>query len=786
MLPEMVLDDERVPRATGRTNGAIYGRELGRRRRARRGRDVQLPPPSLRMRGSNVSADASLAAQRRMPAPGFERLRPPSPLPRPYLEHLGYMTKHPFNRPNLERKSSSWTTVFSGERKQLSREVELKAIQRQSGWDVDDSPAVRLPPPAAAEGAGPTDAAATALAPVLTGSARHWGRGRCPPACAKHGGVCLPALGRCDCPRHRWGAACELHVQPALARTWLHHGWCVYNDSSPFFCDKPLCERSRAETHSTGAIGTRGGGQQEACVGDPLDGCRDRCNGKGTCKSGRCECIPGYSGRACERPTTMHCVSDCLGRGKCEFGFCTCREPYYGVDCSLQPPPPPPPGVAPPAPVEGHLGVATIRADGVLGDRRRRRQRCQRPCVYVYELPARMNVLALKAEPHYPFYDHGPADYRAFKAIHISLLRSPHRTTHPERADFFYVPTWDLHGSWGNPEIYLRAHRYISTVWPFWNRSKGADHIWTNTRDAGGCSNPWGGIWDQTHTSTLLTNWGGVTGLGGVPAERCFDATRDVVIPVSRIVKSPFLPFHRRHADSPVAAAAAAARDPSVWRTRKTLLFFHGAICWQTYDKVRSLDQLARKCRQKHGFLDHYSFGTRWEVYRRFRTEPGFNLRATDLLPPPKHVSLDDEVLRTIFCLCPSGTGWGMRVFHSAALGCIPVIMQRDEAYDYPPVLQAFEGLLLDWDNFIVRVEPKQMPHLPAILRALAANESALAAKREALALAWTRLVWREALPPEVARSLRAAPDAFDSLMQTLWLRLKFGLQGQGVQQLQD
>ena len=29
------------------------------------------------------------------------------------------------------------------------------------------------------------------------------------------------------------------------------------------------------------------------------------------------------------------------------------------------------------------------------------------------------------------YYEHGPADYRAFKAVHISLLRSPYRTTDP-------------------------------------------------------------------------------------------------------------------------------------------------------------------------------------------------------------------------------------------------------------------------------------------------------------------------------------------------------------------
>ena len=58
------------------------------------------------------------------------------------------------------------------------------------------------------------------------------------------------------------------------------------------------------------------------------------------------------------------------------------------------------------------------------------------------------------------------------------------------RARYFYVPTWDLHGAWGNPEVYLRAHRYIRTHFPYWNASQGKDHIWTVTRDAAACSTP--------------------------------------------------------------------------------------------------------------------------------------------------------------------------------------------------------------------------------------------------------------------------------------------------------
>ena len=824
-------------------------RDFGTRRRGRRGgrrRDGEedgrgRPTATATASGANDATPSSNHGGGAAVPAAFRGLRPLSPLPLPYLQHLAYMKSHPHNRPDYQGQGSArrgaWMTVVPGyERGLASRDTELQAIQRQSGWDPADSPAVQLPPPATvaeSQTEAPSRSSSSssssfsfsfsfAAAPVLTGTAWHWGRGRCPEACRANGGVCLPALGRCDCPRHRLGPVCELHVEPAVSRTHLHHGWCVYNDSAPFFCDKPLCEHEAGERHSTArrldaaaasaaltaggqplssgsrppSRGLRGGRQRrgagwrrEPCVGDPLDKCPSRCNGKGTCRGGQCACIPGYLGRACERSIPWFCPSNCLGRGACEYGFCQCRAPYYGVDCSLQPAPAPAPAQpgspSPPPLPDGHLGaIAPPRTDAV-------RTRCTRPCVYVYELPARMNVLALKAEPHWPFYEHGPADYRAFKAIHVSLLRSAHRTADPGRADLFYVPTWDLHGSWGNPEIYWRALQYVRDVFPFWNRTNGRDHMWTNTRDAGGCSNPWGSIWDQTRHSTLLTNWGAVTGLGGVPTERCFDATRDVVVPgvlrASIVAKSPFLPFHQRFPDDPAAAAAASVADTPMarraWERRPTLLFFHGAICWQTYDKVRSMAALARKCQQKHGFLDHYSFGVRWEVYRRFHSEPGFNLRATDLLPPPHHASNDDQILAATFCLCPSGTGWGMRVYHSAALGCIPVVVQRDEHAAYPPVLQAFEGLVLDWEAPSVRIEYRDVPHLPAILRRLAANATALAEKRRALGAMWTRLLWREALPPDIARLLRRAPDAFDSLMQTLFLRRRYGLDGGSQQQ---
>ncbi len=85
----------------------------------------------------------------------------------------------------------------------------------------------------------------------------------------------------------------------------------------------------------------------------------------------------------------------------------------------------------------------------------------------------------------------------------------------------------------------------------------------------------------------MRSNRGSVTGLGGAPTERCFDARTDLVVPgvlMPRVVlASPFLPFFERSPRDPAAAVAAAAAPAAAhWGGRRTLLFFHGALCWQT------------------------------------------------------------------------------------------------------------------------------------------------------------------------------------------------------------
>ena len=54
--------------------------------------------------------------------------------------------------------------------------------------------------------------------------------------------------------------------------------------------------------------------------------------------------------------------------------------------------------------------------------------------------------------------------------------------------------------------------------------------------------------------------------------------------------KSPLIPYLRAAPSAAAAAAAAtgsaAAGEGGPWGGRRTLLFFHGALCWKIYDKV--------------------------------------------------------------------------------------------------------------------------------------------------------------------------------------------------------
>ena len=586
--------------------------------------------------------------------------------------------------------------LFRGALGRSKRAREQLQMRKQSGFMPRDS---ALPP----------GAAANRSAAVLTGTAFHSRGPGCPGGCSGRG-VCAAQLGRCDCEPYAWGADCSVAVVTQTI--------CVYNDSAPWFCDKPSCVSRTDEFYTLG-------GARQKCVGEPLTKCPRRCSGRGRCVRGSCACSAGFGGISCDEPVEeTKCMGGCSGRGRCLKGFCLCRPPYWGIDCKM-----------------GGGGEPRCTA---------------RPCVYVYELPARMNVLSLKAEHDWrEQYKGRKFDYRMPPVFHEALLSSAHRTSVAEEADAFYVPTWDFQGAWGNPEVYYRAHRYVSTFWPYWNRSGGTDHVFAIARDAAACSTPWGSLREELAEPLLLSNWGGVTGLSGREEERCFRPGQDLVLPGTltheTVAKSPFW----------LPAAARAAQMAK----RTTQLFFRRALCWKTDQKAYSEGKLDEKCKRSYGqagFLSRYSFGLRYDVWRLHRSAPGFKILATDYPPslPKGRVNVNEEILGSKFCLCPSGTGWGMRVFHVMVLGCVPVLVQHDG--EHPPVAQAFEPEVLDWHEFAVAVEHDEVKDLPQILEGVD-----LAAKQAALARVWARMVWRGALR-EPLRSRLPGPDAFNTTIAAL------------------
>lgn len=132
--------------------------------------------------------------------------------------------------------------------------------------------------------------------------------------------------------------------------------------------------------------------------------------------------------------------------------------------------------------------------------------------IFVYNLPADFNTNML--DPRLPRkFDCMSSMYSAEVLIHEQLLRSEHRTTDPEQADFFYVPIYmscyrsllqfasrvrlkDRVGILRGRgltveetlfEFFMSAIDYLRDEEPYWERQEGRDHIFTFTHDYGAC-----------------------------------------------------------------------------------------------------------------------------------------------------------------------------------------------------------------------------------------------------------------------------------------------------------
>ncbi|KAL8204756.1 hypothetical protein R6Q57_010379 [Mikania cordata] len=260
--------------------------------------------------------------------------------------------------------------------------------------------------------------------------------------------------------------------------------------------------------------------------------------------------------------------------------------------------------------------------------------------IYVYELPAKYNSDWLSNERCSNHL------FASEVAIHKALMNSDVRTFDPSEADFFFVPVYvscNFTTVNGFPAIgharalLLSVVELISSELPFWNRSKGSDHVFVASHDHGACFHAMedravaNGIPEFMKNSIILQTF-------GVKHRHPCQDVDHVVIP-------PYV--------SPEKIQSTLSQTPVKGR-RDIFVFFRGKM------EVHPKNIRGR----------FYSRRVRTEILQKFRKNSRFNLKRH------RFTGYQSEIARSVFCLCPRGWApWSPRLVEAAALGCVPVII---------------------------------------------------------------------------------------------------------------
>eukprot|EP00899_Mesostigma_viride_P024481 jgi/Mesvir1/5217/Mv15346-RA.1 len=511
-----------------------------------------------------------------------------------------------------------------------------------------------------------------------------------------------------------------------------------------------------------------------------------------------CVCDTGYGGADCGTLVTPQgkgvCVNDCQGHGTCLWGFCLCQPGYWGLDCAESLP-----GLATGASTSGapRKGRATAAAGGGGGRGGESSSSAPgspspqgpRPRIYMYDLHPKFTTYQFREKAgHFGLRlnaSHGFGNiYAMERRLTAAMLHSPYREMDPDKADFFFVPMWDVIDPFQHFNHFRGLVKHLQKLGKYFDQ-RPQDHIFPIHRDFGSCGAP-----SELHNSIFVTHWGGPLGMssakgrGWWSSRRCFQAGLDIVVPppldfgIERAlaIHGPLvLPksdgsktgggrgADARRSSSSVAASGGGdgggtwggldaytrfvrkgkqeAKPPA----RDTIFFFSGKVCWNLKEDFSVDIPLAENetCSDSKHFYHRYSFGVRKAVYDLYRRTQGFRVidSGERKLHPPE---LRREMERAVFCLAASGWGWGTRTYEAMVSGCIPVIIQDDGKR--PPVHVAFQNHL-PWEEFSVRIWRRDIPRLESLLRGMSPTE--VAAKQQALARVWTRMVWpAAAMPP--------------------------------------
>lgn len=299
--------------------------------------------------------------------------------------------------------------------------------------------------------------------------------------------------------------------------------------------------------------------------------------------------------------------------------------------------------------------------------------------VYVYDLPAEYNA---------EWLSNGRCSNHLFAsevAIHKALARSEVRTLDPSEADFFFMPVYvscNFSTANGFPAIgharslLASAVDLISSRMPFWNRSRGSDHIFVASHDFGACFHTLEDSAIADGVPTFLKNSVVLQTFGVNFKHPCQDV-ENVLIP-------PYV--------SPATVKSTLAASPATGR-RDIWAFFRGKM------EVHPKNVSGR----------FYSKRVRTAIWQRFNGHRKFYLRRQ------RFAGYQSEIARSVFCLCPLGWApWSPRLVESVALGCVPVIIADGIRLPFPAAVS--------WPEISLTVAERDVARLAAILEHVAST----------------------------------------------------------------
>lgn len=290
--------------------------------------------------------------------------------------------------------------------------------------------------------------------------------------------------------------------------------------------------------------------------------------------------------------------------------------------------------------------------------------------IYIYSIPSNL----ANSRAHWAGFQQHDGNYIGYQYFLHYLLKSPYITQNPEEANLFFIPalTYEYSSNLGNPNPHLnRVIRYIKDKYHYWNNTGGKDHIIWTSGDRGAC------LLDGDATAAIkLTHYGRYGIQGG--KHLCYEPSRDVV------VAPPFQDHWKIAQKTYGSVNEFNFTGHEFWKKKKNrILFFAGGIL----ENDRQYSGMARQIMLNESHSWNQSL---------------YDINSGGV---PNYA---DRLESSLFCFCPYGYGWGIRIASAILRGCIPLIIQ--DGVDQP-----FQNVL-PYEEFSIRLTNDDIPHIPDIL----------------------------------------------------------------------